>query len=81
MRDQFVERRLPSADQLPHFDLLDYPARPNMLGVDIMLATREGKTERLTGEGRAGQLGLPRIADELYRSARHLRIFTAEPKW
>ncbi len=59
--------------------LLDYPARPNMLGVDILLATREGKTEWLTGEGRAGQLGLPRIAGELYRSARHFRVFTAEP--
>ncbi len=59
--------------------LLDYPARPNMLGVDILLATREGRAERLTGEGRAGQLGLPRIAGELYRSARHLRVFTAEP--
>ncbi len=59
--------------------LLDYPSRPNMLGVDILLATRDGRTERLTGEGRAGQLGLPRIADELYRSARHLRVFTAEP--
>ena len=48
-------------------------------GVDILLATREGRAERLTGEGRAGQLGLPRIAGELYRSARHLRVFTAEP--
>ncbi len=59
--------------------LLDYPARPNMLGVDLLLATREGRAERLTGEGRAGQLGLPRIADELYRSARHFRVFAAEP--
>jgi hypothetical protein len=31
--------------------------------------------EQLTDEGRAGQLGLPRIAAELYRSARRLRIF------
>ena len=59
--------------------LLDYPARPNMLGVDIMLATRDGRAERLTDEGRAGHLGLPRIGAELYRSARHLRVFTAAP--
>ena len=33
--------------------------------------------ERLTDAGRAGQLGLPRVADELYRSARRLRVFVA----
>ncbi|MBX3146738.1 MAG: HD domain-containing protein [Gemmatimonadales bacterium] len=57
--------------------LLDYPARSNMLAVDLALKTRDGRTERLTGAGRAGQLGLPRIAAELYQSARRLRIFTA----
>jgi hypothetical protein len=35
--------------------------------------------ERLTGEGRAGQFGLPRVATELYQSARRLRVFTARP--
>ncbi len=57
--------------------LLDYPARSNMLAVDLLLRTREGQSERLTGAGRAGQLGLPRIAAELYQSARRLRVFTA----
>jgi hypothetical protein len=33
----------------------------------------------LTDAGRAGHLGLPRVADELYRSARRLRIFVATP--
>ena len=33
----------------------------------------------LLGSGAARQLGLPRVADELYRSARRLRIFTARP--
>ena len=32
--------------------------------------------ERLTNAGRAGQLGLPRVADALYESARRLRVFT-----
>ena len=27
-----------------------------------------------------GELGLPRVADELYRSARRLRVFTVEPR-
>ena len=57
--------------------LLDFPARSSMLGVDLPLRTRAGTVERLTDEGRAGQLGLPRVAGELYRSARRLRIFVA----
>jgi len=57
--------------------LLDFPARSSMLGVDLPLRTRGGTIERLTDAGRAGQLGLPRVADELYRSARRLRVFVA----
>jgi hypothetical protein len=57
--------------------LLDFPARSSMLGVDLPLRTRAGTVERLTDEGRAGHLGLPRVAGELYRSARRLRIFVA----
>lgn len=57
--------------------LVDYPARSTMLSVDLPLRTRDGRVERLTDEGRAGQLGLPRIADTLYRSARRLRVFAA----
>jgi hypothetical protein len=59
--------------------LLDFPARSSMLGVDLPLRTRSGTIERLTDAGRAGQLGLPRVADELYRSARRLRVFVARP--
>jgi hypothetical protein len=58
--------------------LLDFPARSSMLGVDLPLRTRSGAVERLTDAGRAGQLGLPRVADELYRSARRLRVFVRE---
>ena len=57
--------------------LLDFPTRSSMLAVDLPLRTRAGDIEQLTDEGRAGQLGLPRVADELYRSARRLRIFTS----
>ncbi len=59
--------------------LLDFPARSSMLGVDLPLRTRAGTVERLTDAGRSGHLGLPRVADELYRSARRLRIFVASP--
>jgi len=57
--------------------LIDFPARSAMLGVNLPLRTRSGTIERLTDAGRAGHLGLPRVADELYRSARRLRIFVA----
>jgi uncharacterized protein len=68
------------ADQVglaPGGVLIDFPARSAMLGVDLPLRTRSGAVERLTDAGRAGHLGLPRVADELYRSARRLRIFVA----
>jgi HD superfamily phosphohydrolase len=59
--------------------LLDFPSNPSMLAVDLPLKTRGGSVERLTGEGVAGQFGLPRVAGELYRSARRLRVFTSRP--
>jgi HD superfamily phosphohydrolase len=58
--------------------LIDFPARTAMLGVNLPLRTRSGAVERLTDAGRAGHLGLPRVADELYRSARRLRIFVGK---
>ena len=73
-----VEDGLGAAVGLPPGGLLvDFPARSSMLGVDLPLRTRSGTVERLTDAGRAGQLGLPRVADELYRSARRLRVFVA----
>ena len=59
--------------------LIDYPSRQNMLSVDLPLRMRDGRIERLTDQGRAGQLGLPAIAGQLYRSARRFRVFVARP--
>ncbi|HEU4697710.1 MAG TPA: HD domain-containing protein [Gemmatimonadales bacterium] len=75
-----VEDRLAcEAGLAPGELLLDFPARSTMLAVDLPLRTRGGTVDRLTDAGRAGQLGLPRVAAELYRSARRLRVFTARP--
>ena len=57
--------------------LLDYPAKTQMLGVDIPLQRRDGRVVHLTAEGWEGAINLPRLSDELYRSARRLRVFTA----
>lgn len=58
--------------------LLDYPAKTQMLGVDIPMLRRNGTVEHLTERGFQGALNLPRLSDELYRSARRLRVFTAD---
>ncbi|HEX9166609.1 MAG TPA: HD domain-containing protein [Gemmatimonadales bacterium] len=77
--EQVEDRLAVEAGLAPGELLLDFPSRANMLSVDLPLRLRDGRVERLTEAGRAGQLGLPRIADELYRTARRLRVFTARP--
>jgi HD superfamily phosphohydrolase len=57
--------------------LVDYPAKPQMLGLDIPLLTRDGTVRRLTTEGWAAAINLPALSAQLYRSARRLRIFVA----
>ncbi len=58
--------------------LIDYPQKEQMLGLDIPVLTRDGRVERLTSEGMAGAINLPMLADQLYRSARWLRVFTVK---
>jgi HD superfamily phosphohydrolase len=58
--------------------LLDYPAKTQMLGVDIPLQRRNGPVAHLTVEGWEGELNLPRLSEELYRSARRLRVLTQD---
>jgi HD superfamily phosphohydrolase len=62
---------------LPGELLLDYPAKTQMLGLDIPVLRRSGNVERLTGEGWIGTINLPSLSEELYKSARWLRVFTA----
>jgi len=48
-----------------------------MLGLDLPVVMRDGTVARLTDDGIAGAINLPILADQLYRSARWLRVFTA----
>jgi len=57
--------------------LLDFPQKTQMLGLDIPVLRRSGEVERLTGEGWSGTINLPSLSEELYESARWLRVFTA----
>ena len=55
---------------------LDYPEKPAMFRLDLLLKRRGGDVLRLGDRGRSGLIGLPAVADELYRTARVLRVFT-----
>jgi HD superfamily phosphohydrolase len=56
--------------------LIDYPAKTQMLGLELPVRLRDGSVVALTNEGLPGAVNLPKLADEFYRSARWLRIFT-----
>ncbi len=58
--------------------VLDFPTKEGMLGVDLPIVRRGGEVEQLTSEGLARAINLPKLSEQLYRSARWLRIFAAE---
>lgn len=57
---------------------IDYPEKPRMMGLDLLMLRRSGGVERLTQGGTAGLIDLPRVSDELYHTARAFRVFTTE---
>ena len=57
--------------------LLDYPVKTAMLGVDLPVLRRSGAVEHLTSTGLVGALNLPALSEQLYHSARWLRVFAA----
>lgn len=57
--------------------LLDYPAKTQMLGLDLLVLRRGGDVARLTAAGWEGAINLPTLAEQFYRSARWLRVFVA----
>ena len=59
--------------------LLDYPLKTQMLGLDLPVVRRDGSVERLTESGWKGTIDLPSLSEQLYRSTRWLRVFTARP--
>jgi hypothetical protein len=59
--------------------LLDYPAKTEMLGLNLQVRRRDGRVDLLTEQTSGGTINLPKLSEELYRSARWLRVFTARP--
>jgi HD superfamily phosphohydrolase len=58
---------------------LDFPAKPDMLALDLPLVKRDGSVSQLASGDTTAHLGLPRVAGELYRTARRLRVFVLRP--
>lgn len=65
--------------------ILDFPVKHAMFQLDVLVEAG-GAVVRLGGDGISGLIDLPRLAEELYRTARVLRLFTFErreaaPEW
>jgi len=59
--------------------LLDFPEKTQMLGLDIPVVRRTGEVVQLTSAGLKGAIHLPQMSQQLYRSARWLRVFVPRP--
>jgi HD superfamily phosphohydrolase len=59
--------------------LFDFPAKTEMLGLNLPVLRRDGSVERLTKQTSGASINLPKLSEELYQSARWLRVFTARP--
>lgn len=57
--------------------LVDFPAKTQMLGLDLPVLRSGGDVARVTAAGWEGAINLPRLSEQLYRSARWLRVFVA----
>ena len=56
--------------------MIDFPRKRTMFQLDLLIGRRSGRVERLGPTGLPGLLDLPKVAEELYRAARVLRVFT-----
>ena len=79
LTEQVEDRLAREVGAAPGEVFLDFPAKHEMLGVDVPLVRRDGEVVQLAGPIAEAHLGLPRVAAELYRSARRLRVFTTRP--
>ena len=66
--------------------ILDFPIKRAMFQLDVLVDRPQRPVRRLGREGIPGLIDLPKLAKELYRTARVLRLFTFErrpldPAW
>jgi len=58
---------------------LDFPTKAALLTIDLPLMKRDGSVVQLAGGDAGAYVGLARVAGELYRTARRLRVFVLRP--
>ena len=58
--------------------VIDFPVKAEMFQLDVLVERRDGSVQRLGSAGLPGLVDLPKVAQELYTSARVLRVFTME---
>lgn len=77
LRRRELEDRLALALDLESGEVVvDYPVKAAMFQLNLLLQKRSGEVARVGSEGLPGVIDLPRVAEELYRTARVLRVFT-----
>ena len=77
-RRQLEDRLASELDLAPGEVLVDFPVKRKMLDLDLLIRRPGGAVERLGEGGVPGLIDLPRLAEELYRTTRVLRVFTLE---
>jgi HD superfamily phosphohydrolase len=76
-RKRALEDRLAHDLELePGEVVIDFPIKTAMFQLDVLVERRGGDVARLGSAGLPGIIDLPRVAGELYRTARVLRVFT-----
>ncbi len=76
-RKRKLEDRLAAELDLAEGEVMvDYPAKAAMFQLNILLERRNGTVARVGPGGLSGVIDLPRVTEELYRTARVLRVFT-----
>ncbi|MFQ5536267.1 MAG: HD domain-containing protein [Gemmatimonadota bacterium] len=77
-RRKFEDQLAQELDLEPGEVMIDFPAKGAMFHLDILVGRRDGSVVRLGRQGLPGLVDLPRVARELYSTARVLRVFTVE---
>lgn len=77
-RDRVIAAEQELSKVLKVSAILDFPAKTQMLGLDIPVARRNGEVYRLTADKLVGGINLPALSEAFYKSARWLRVFTSE---
>ena len=75
-RRKLEDRLALDLDLEPGEVVVDYPVKAAMFQLNLLLEKRNGEVARVGPEGLPGIIDLPRVAEELYRTARVLRVFT-----